>query len=88
MDRHPQQIKRQRQDETRRARNMAHISALRTAVKKVLEAQDFASAEPLYKQAVKIIDKTASKGYIHKNTAARRKARISRYLNTLQSQSN
>ena len=35
MDRHPQQIKRERQDVKRRARNVDALSKLRTNVKKV-----------------------------------------------------
>jgi ribosomal protein S20 len=38
MDRHPQQIKRERQDKKRRARNVDGLSRLRTHVKKVLSA--------------------------------------------------
>jgi len=40
-------------------------------------------AEKLYKEAVSIIDKAAGKGLIKKNTAARRKSRITRHLNSL-----
>ena len=36
MDRHPQQIKRERQDIKRRTRNVDALSKLRTNVKKVL----------------------------------------------------
>ena len=36
MDRHPQQIKRERQDKKRNAINSARLSDMRTAIKKVL----------------------------------------------------
>ena len=36
MDRHPHQIKRERQDKKRRARNVENLSRLRTHIKKVL----------------------------------------------------
>ncbi|MDP6532471.1 MAG: 30S ribosomal protein S20 [Candidatus Marinimicrobia bacterium] len=83
MDRHPQQIKRTRQDKTRRARNITRMSELKTAVKNVLAATEKAEAEKLYASAVSTIDKMASKNMIHKNTAARRKAQITRHLNSL-----
>ncbi len=85
MDRHPQQIKRERQDKKRHERNTARLSAMRTAVKKVLQAQDAKEAEGLYRNAVKLIDQLASKGNLHKNKAARHKSQITRHLNSLSS---
>ena len=83
MDRHPQQIKRERQDKIRRDKNIADMSKLRSAVKNVLTSSKQDEAEKLYKKAVSIIDKAAGKGLIKKNTAARRKSRITRHLNSL-----
>ena len=40
-------------------------------------------AELVYKDAVKVIDKAVSKNLIHKNTGARRKSQITRFLNSL-----
>ena len=83
MDRHPQQIKRERQDKKRRANNIAQMSKLKTAIKKVSSATNHEKAEVDYRVAVKQIDKAASKGLIKKNTAARRKSRITRHFNSL-----
>ncbi len=83
MDRHPQQIKRNRQDKTRRERNIQNMSRLRTLVKNVLTADEAEVAEKYYKQAVSFIDKMVNKKLIHKNTAARKKARITHHLNSL-----
>ena len=83
MDRHPQQIKRERQDKKRRTRNLDSISRLRTSIKKVLSSSTKKEAELVYKDAVKIIDKAVSKNLIHKNTGARRKSQITRFLNSL-----
>ncbi|RMF08624.1 MAG: 30S ribosomal protein S20 [Candidatus Neomarinimicrobiota bacterium] len=83
MDRHPQQIKRNRQDQKRRERNIQNLSRMRTLVKKVMQSTDRATAETAYKETVSFLDKMASNGIIHKNTAARRKAQISRHLNSL-----
>ena len=83
MDRHPQQIKRERQDKKRRANNIAQMSKLKTAIKKVTSATDHEKAEVDYRIAVKQIDKAANKCLIKKNTAARRKSRITRHLNSL-----
>ena len=83
MDRHPQQIKRERQDKKRRLRNITNLSKLRTHIKRVLETTSKSDAEKIYGKAVKVIDKAVSKNLIHKNTGARRKARITRHLNSL-----
>ena len=83
MDRHPLQIKRERQDKKRRARNLDSLSRLRTSIKKVLSSTKKEEAELVYKDAVKIIDKAVSKNLIHKNTGARRKSQITRFLNSL-----
>jgi len=83
MDRHPQQIKRERQDKKRHELNVAKLSELKTAIKRVLESTDAEKAEGLYKIAVKKIDKMVSKGQLKKNTAARRKSRLTKHFNTL-----
>ena len=83
MDRHPQQIKRERQDIKRRSRNVSNMSRLRTQIKTVLELTDKEKAQVEYSKAVSFIDKVAGKGLIHKNTAARRKSQITRHLNSL-----
>ena len=83
MDRHPQQIKRKRQDIKKRARNVANMSKLRTQIKNVLQSTDKENAQLDYTKVVSSIDKAAGKGLIHKNTAARRKSQITRHLNSL-----
>jgi small subunit ribosomal protein S20 len=83
MDRHPQQIKRERQDKNRRERNIKNLSRLKTLMKNVLSTKDTKEAEPLYKDTVSFLDKMAQSGLIHKNTAARRKSQITNHLNSL-----
>ncbi|MBT3179751.1 MAG: 30S ribosomal protein S20 [Candidatus Marinimicrobia bacterium] len=83
MDRHPQQIKRERQDIKRRARNIDSMSRLRTNIKKVLSTTTKEDANKVYSNTVSIIDKAVSKNLIHKNTGSRRKAQITRHLNSL-----
>jgi len=71
------QEKRNRQNETRRQRNKAIMSDLKTSIKKVELAS--AAAEPtdeLFRSAQKKIDAAASKGVLHPKTAARKKSRL------------
>tara|TARA_B100000029_G_C17496139_1_gene930947 strand:+ start:1151 stop:1405 length:255 start_codon:yes stop_codon:yes gene_type:complete len=83
MDRHPQQIKRERQDKKRRERNVSKKSTLNTHIKNVLNSSKKEEAEPLYKAAVSAIDKAIKTNLIHKNTGSRRKSRITKHLNSL-----
>ena len=59
-------------------RNRAIRSRMRSAVKRVLQAPDKATAETALQAAISGVDKTARKGIIHKNAAARYKSRLSR----------
>jgi len=71
--------KRMRQTEKITARNRAHQSRVRTAVKKVrtaVEQGELETARELLPQTLRILDKTAQKGIIHKNAAARTKSRL------------
>ena len=72
--------------EKRNSKNAAQKSALRTSIKKAriaVEAKD-ENAASLVKAAAIHLDKAASKGLIHKNTAARKKARIAKALSKAQ----
>jgi small subunit ribosomal protein S20 len=60
-------------------RNVAHTTAMRTAVKKLRAALGSKTAKnlgPLLKSAVQAIDKAASKGVIKKGTASRSVSRL------------
>lgn len=71
------QIKRNRQNETRRARNRAVRSELKTREKAVVAAAEAGEdTDELVRAAQKRLDMAAQKGVIHKNEAARRKSRL------------
>jgi len=78
--------KKARQADKRRTRNIHAKSTLRTAIKKVrvaIEGTDLSAAQTALKEAVKTIDHYASKGVMHKNTASRTVARLSKAVHTL-----
>ena len=83
MDRHKQQIKRDRQDLKRRAINAQNKSKMRTLIKTVMSHDDAKKATAPYASVISFIDKMASKNLIHKNNAARQKSRLTSYLNSL-----
>lgn len=77
-------IKRVRQNEKIRPQKAAQKSALRTAIKnfeKALEKGNTDEAKQLLQNAVKLLDKAASKGLIHKNAASRKKSRLTQKFN-------
>ena len=83
MDRHPQQIKRERQDKKRRERNIKNLSRMSTLMKNVFNMTKAEGSEQPYRAAVSFVDKMASAKLIHKNNAARKKTRLAKHINTL-----
>ncbi|TWT09080.1 MULTISPECIES: 30S ribosomal protein S20 [unclassified Planomicrobium] len=71
-------IKRVRTNETKNAQNSHVRSTMRSAVKKAEQAllNKDENATDSVKAAIKQVEKAASKGLIHKNTAARKKSRL------------
>jgi small subunit ribosomal protein S20 len=79
-------IKRAKQNNKRRIHNASARSMYRTYVKNVLkavDAGDFDAARAAFAKAQPVIDKTASKGLIHKNRAARVKSRLNAKVKAL-----
>ncbi len=78
--------KRARQAERHRLHNASLRSHVRTAIKKVLnavEAGDKAAAEAAYKAVVPALDRSVSKGIMHRNKAARHKSRLNTQVRAL-----
>jgi small subunit ribosomal protein S20 len=68
----------------RSLRNASLKSALRTTFKKfeaAVAANDIDQARTALKIATRALDKAATKGIIHRNTASRKKSRLTRRLN-------
>ena len=78
--------KRARQDQERRLRNRGRKSGLKTSIRNFLEAvhdKDGSRASDAYRAVTISLDRTAAKGTIHKNAAARKKSRLAAKLNAL-----
>lgn len=72
-------LKRVRVGERRRIRNRTYRSASRTMLRKaesVIATGDVDAAAEAVGNAVSMLDRTAGKGVIHPNNAARRKSRL------------
>jgi len=72
--------------ERNRLRNASAKSAIKTAIKKFENAVvtgEKEQAQAAYKNMVQTLDKAVSKGFMHKNTVARKKSRLSKQLKAL-----
>lgn len=76
-------IKRNRQNEKRRLHNRLYRGSTRTQIKKArlaISSGDQENAVIEVNEAIRKLDRAASKGIIHKNNAARRKSRLMKHL--------
>jgi small subunit ribosomal protein S20 len=80
------QKKRNLQNEKRHQRNVAAKSSLKTTTKKVqsaVAAGDAEAAVVSQRDAARALDKAASKGVLHRKTAARKKSRLAKATNAV-----
>ena len=78
--------KRNRQGEKRRIRNKTVSTRIKTTAKKVLKqvaGKNKEQAAVEFKEFSAYVDTAARKGVFHKNTAARKKSRMQKKINSL-----
>jgi small subunit ribosomal protein S20 len=83
---HLSAIKRARQNEKRRLRNLHIKTTVKSSVKKVraaIEKKDVEGAQKVLSKTIPLIQKSRSKGVFHKNTTARKISRLTREVNAL-----
>jgi len=64
-------------------RNKIIVSSLKTSIRRFedsVKAGNVNEAKELYQKVTSLIDKAVAKGTLHKNTAARKKSRLSKKL--------
>ncbi|SMB90841.1 SSU ribosomal protein S20P [Desulfonispora thiosulfatigenes DSM 11270] len=79
-------IKRAKKAQVRALKNKMFKSKLKTAIKnfeKAIDAKSIDEAKATLTNAVKVIDKAASKGLLHKNNAANKKSRLTKMFNKI-----
>lgn len=79
-------MKRVRQEEKRRARNNATKRRIKATSKSTLNyiaADDVEAAQAELTKAISLLDKAVKKKTLHKNTAARRKSKLTRSYNAI-----
>ncbi len=83
MPHHKSAAKRVITNEKRRRSNVAARSRMRTALRAVRAAKSQTEGQAAYKTAMAVLDRTAAKGVIKKETASRHKARLALFVNRL-----
>jgi len=84
MANHKSAKKRIRTNEKKRVINKLTSSRIKSTMKKVLGTEKLEDAEKNYKEAVALLDKSATRGRIHKNNASRKKSQLTKHVNSLQ----
>jgi small subunit ribosomal protein S20 len=83
MPHHKSAEKRVHTNELARQRNVALRSRMRASLKTVREAKNRAQAQAAYREASAVLDRTAAKGVIRKETASRHKGRLAKFAASL-----
>ncbi len=84
MANHKSALKRARQSEDRRLRNRSRKTRMKNVIRSLEEAISAKSVDQVrdkLQAAISIIDTTASKGVIHRNTASRKVSRLTKKAN-------
>lgn len=83
MPQHKSAEKRVRTSIRKRDRNRAYKSRMRTMIKKLRNTTDKAVAAELYKDVSSMLDRVSTKGIVHKNFAANKKAKLAKLVHSL-----
>jgi small subunit ribosomal protein S20 len=84
MANHKSAIKKYKRDEKKRLINKINKSKMKNRVKKfkkIIDEGNIDEAKKIFPEVISIIDRTVSKGTIHKKTGSRYKSRLSILLN-------
>jgi small subunit ribosomal protein S20 len=83
MPQHKSAKKRMRTNARRNEYNRANKSRMKTAIKDLRATEDKALAEEKYRKVTTILDRLATKRIIHPNTAAHRKSKLAKFIQSL-----
>jgi small subunit ribosomal protein S20 len=83
MANHKSALKRIRANEAKRLRNRYQHKTTRTFIKRLKYSTDKAEAQELLKTVTSMIDKLAKKNIIHKNNAANKKSKLTKFVNAI-----
>jgi small subunit ribosomal protein S20 len=84
MPQHKSAVKRTRQSTHRAERNKAHLSKVKTLIKKVRSSKNKEEGTAALKSSMKYLDQLGTKGVIHKNNASNQKSRLTKFVNKME----
>ncbi|MFQ5690204.1 MAG: 30S ribosomal protein S20 [Gemmatimonadota bacterium] len=84
MPNHESARKRLRQSEKKRLSNRSVRSEIRTRTRNLFAMDSCSEAEAALRELYAILDRAARRRIVHPNAAARHKARVARYVRSLQ----
>ncbi len=83
MAHHKSAIKRIKTNRKANLRNKHYLTRMRTSIRNVRECSDTDKIQNELSTACALLDRLASKGIIHRKTAARRKSRLNKLAQSL-----
>jgi len=86
MAHHQSAIKRIRQTAKLKIYNRQYKKIVKNAIKDVQSCEKYDEAVVKLNFAAKVLDRNTARGIMHKNTAARRKSMLARFVNSLKEQ--
>lgn len=86
MAHHKSALKRIRQSKRRNEYNRQNKKDVKVAVRAVREATSYEEGLENLKKLYSVLDKASVKGIFHKNTAARKKSRLVKFVKSLKSE--
>ena len=86
MAHHQSAIKRIRQSAKLKIYNRQYKKIVKNAIKDVQTCEKYDEAVVKLNFAAKVLDRNTARGIMHKNTAARRKSMLARFVNSLKEQ--
>jgi small subunit ribosomal protein S20 len=83
MANHKSAIKRIRANNAKRLRNRYQAKTARTFIKRLRNTESKAEAQELLKKVSSMLDRLAKKNILHKNNAANKKSKLTKFVNKL-----
>lgn len=83
MAHHKSALKRIRQSKKRRIYNRQFKKTIKMAIRAVREADSYETAQEKLVKTFSVLDKAAAKGVLHKNNAANKKSKLTKFVNSL-----
>jgi len=83
MANHKSALKRIRANEAKRLRNRYQAKTTRTFIKRLKNTEDKGEAQELLNQVTSMLDRLAKKNVLHKNNAANKKSKLTKFVNAL-----